>query len=208
MKSRFKWALLAIVILLIILIPFFLFNDSVETWIDYFFNSSPPKLLVGIAIGGLLSIDILAPVPSSVVSTAGGYFLGFISGTLISLAGMTVSCIIGYWLGKKFGTPISERLVGPKELSKLEKLQKKYGDWIIIISRAVPVLAEASVFVAGIGGMPLNRFILLILLSNLGISLVYAAIGAYSAHINSFLLAFAGAVILPTIAMTILKLKS
>ncbi|MDI6724417.1 MAG: VTT domain-containing protein [Methanobacterium sp.] len=208
MKSRFKWALLAIVILLIILIPFFLFNDSVETWIDYFFNSSPPKLLVGIAIGGLLSIDILAPVPSSVVSTAGGYFLGFISGTLISLAGMTVSCIIGYWLGKKFGTPISERLVGPKELSKLEKLQKKYGDWIIIISRAVPVLAEASVIVAGIGGMPLNRFILLILLSNLGISLVYAAIGDYSAHINSFLLAFAGAVILPTITMTILKLKS
>lgn len=208
MKSRFKWALLAIVILLIILIPFFLFNDSVETWIDYFFNSSPPKLLVGIAIGGLLSIDILAPVPSSVVSTAGGYFLGFISGTLISLAGMTVSCIIGYWLGKKFGTHISERLVGPKELSKLEKLQKKYGDWIIIISRAVPVLAEASVLVAGIGGMPLNRFILLILLSNLGISLVYAAIGAYSAHINSFLLAFAGSVTLPTITMTILKLKS
>lgn len=208
MKSRFKWALFAIAILLIILIPFFLFSDSVETWIDYFFNSSPPKLLVGIAIGGLLSIDILAPVPSSVISTAGGYFLGFISGTLISLAGMTVSCIIGYWLGKKFGTPISERLVGPKELSKLEKLQKKYGDWIIIILRAVPVLAEASVLVAGIGGMPLNRFILLILLSNLGISLVYAAIGAYSSHVNSFLLAFAGAVTLPAITMAILKLKN
>lgn len=208
MKSRFKWALLVIAILLIILIPFFLFSDSVDTWIDYFFNSSPPKLLVGIVIGVLLSIDILAPVPSSVVSTAGGYFLGFISGTLISLTGMTVSCIIGYWLGKKFGTPISERLVGPKELSKLENLQKKYGDWIIIISRAVPVLAEASVLVAGIGCMPLNRFILLILLSNLGISLVYAAIGAYSAHFNSFLLAFAGAVTLPAIIMAILKLKS
>jgi uncharacterized membrane protein YdjX (TVP38/TMEM64 family) len=208
MKNRFKWALLAIVILLIILIPFFLFGESIENWASYFFQSSPSKILVGLIIGGLLSVDILAPIPSSIASTAGGYILGFILGTLVSLTGMTVSCIIGYWLGAKFGNPISERLVGSTELSKLEKLQNKYGHYIIIISRAVPVLAEASILVAGIGRMPLNRFILLILLSNLGISLVYATIGDYSAHLSSFLLAFIGAIFLPAIAMAILKIKA
>lgn len=208
MTSRLKWALLVLAILLIILVPFLIFGESIETWLNYFLNSSPPKLLVGIVITGLLSIDILAPVPSSIVSTAGGYFLGFVLGTLISFSGMTISCLIGYYLGSKLGNPISERLVGFHELSKLEKLQNKYGNWIIIISRAVPVLSDASILVAGIGRMPLNRFILLILLSNLGISLVYSAIGAYSAHINSFLTAFAGAIILPVIAMAILKIKS
>lgn len=207
MKNRFNWALLAIAILLIILLPFFLFGESVENWTSYFLNSSPPKLLVGIVIGGLLSVDILAPIPSSIVSTGGGYFLGFILGTLVSLTGMTVSCIIGYYLGAKFGNPISERLVGSQELLKFEKLQKKYGDFVIIISRAVPVLAETSILVAGIGRMPLNRFILIILLSNLGISLAYSAIGAYSANINSFLLAFAAAIVLPAIAIGFLKLK-
>ncbi|MGZ7095242.1 MAG: TVP38/TMEM64 family protein [Methanobacterium sp.] len=206
--SKIKWAFLVIAILLFILIPFFIFGDSIESWTNSFLSSSPPKLLVGFIVGLLLSIDILAPVPSSIVSTAGGYFLGFVLGTLISFAGMTVSCIIGYFLGAKFGRPISNRLVGAGELSKLEKLQTKYGSLIIIISRAVPVLSDASVLVAGIGNMPLNRFILLILLSNLGISVVYATIGSYSAHINSFLMAFAGAIILPGLAIIILKTKS
>ena len=207
-KSKIKWIFLIFTILILILIPYLIFGQSIKNWTDYFLNSSPSSILVGIMIGGLLSVDIIAPVPSSIVSTAGGYFLGFILGTLVSLAGMTVSCIIGYLIGSKFGNPISERLVGAQELSKFQKLQNKYGNWIIIISRAVPVLAETSILMAGIGRMPLNYFILLVLLSNLGISLVYAAIGAYSAQINSFLMAFAGAIILPAIAMFILKIKS
>lgn len=207
MKNSIKWILLTLIILSVLLIPSILFNDSIENWTSYFLNSSPSKPLLGIVIGGLLSIDILAPVPSSIVSTAGGYFLGFIPGILVSLAGMTISCVIGYILGAKFGNPLSEKIVGSKELLKLEKLQNRYGDWIIIISRAVPVLAETSVLVAGMGRMPLNRFILLILTSNLGISIAYAGIGAYSAHINSFLLAFAGAVILPAATMFILKIR-
>ncbi|WP_414470127.1 TVP38/TMEM64 family protein [Methanobacterium sp. ACI-7] len=208
MQNRLKWVTFVLVILTIILIPFMIFGNSIENWTNYFLNSSPSELLVAIVVGGLLSVDILAPVPSSIVSTAGGYFLGFILGTLVSFLGMTVSCIIGYILGAKLGNPISEKLVGKSEFSKLERLQNKYGDWIIIISRAVPVLAEASVLVAGIGRMSLKRFFLLILLSNLGISIAYAAIGAYSANVNSFLLAFAGAIVLPAIAMIVLKIKS
>lgn len=172
-KSKIKWLFLVFSILLFILIPYFILGPSIENWTNYFLNSSPSSILVGIIIGGILSMDIIAPVPSSIVSTAGGYFLGFILGTLVSLAGMTTSCIIGYFLGAKFGNPISKSLVGSREIEKLEKLQNKYGNWIIIISRAVPVLAETSILMAGIGRMPLNHFILLILLSNLGISAVY-----------------------------------
>lgn len=208
MQNRLKWIIFVLVILLIILIPFMIFGDSIENWTNYFLNSSPSELLVAIVVGGLLSIDILIPVPSSIVSTAGGYFLGFILGTLVSFLGMTVSCIIGYMLGAKLGNPISEKLVGESELSKLEGLQSRYGDWIIITSRAVPILAESSVLVAGIGRMSLKRFFLLTLLSNLGISIAYATIGAYSANVNSFLLAFAGAIVLPAIAMIVLKIKS
>ena len=208
MSNKIKWIILIVVILFLILIPFSIFNNSIENWTNYFLNSSPPKLVLGLVIGGLLAIDILAPVPSSIISTASGYFLGFIMGTLISLTGMTISCIIGYILGSKFGNPISKKFVGDLEINKLEKLQNKYGNWIIIISRAVPVMSEASIFMAGIGHMPLNRFVLLILLSNLGISLVYTGIGAYAAHINSFLMAFAGSIIFPAIVMAYLKFKT
>ena len=153
----------------------------------------------------MLSIDIIAPIPSSIVSTAGGYFLGFIGGTLISLIGMTISCLAGYWIGARFGRAAAKRFVDHEEILKFEFLQKKYGDWIIIISRSIPLLAETSVVFAGIGRISIGRFLLLTLLSNLGISMVYAAVGAYSAHINSFLFVFAGSILLPV--MVILKNK-
>lgn len=207
MQSKLKWALLSLVILLIILIPFLLLGESIETLTNYLLRSSSPKLLIGVIIGGLLSIDILAPIPSSIVSTGGGFFLGFTMGIIVSTAGMTISCIIGYLLGAKIGTPISKWLVGTNDLLRLEKLQNKYGDWIIILSRSIPVLAEASVLIAGIGRMHIKRFILLILLSNLGISIAYSFIGAYSGYINSFLLAFAGAILFPGTAMAIFKIK-
>ncbi|HEX3013897.1 MAG TPA: VTT domain-containing protein [Methanobacterium sp.] len=204
-QMRFRLILLAAVIIILLLIPFILFGDSLESWTDNFIQSTPTKLIASIVIGFLLSIDIVTPVPSSIVSTAGGYFLGFIGGTLISLAGMTISCLIGYWIGAKLGRPAAERFVDTKEISIFESLQKKYGDWIIIISRSIPVLAETSVLFAGIGRMKISRFIFMVSISNLGISMVYAAVGAYSAHINSFLFAFAAAILFPGVMILILR---
>lgn len=202
-----KWILLTVIIVFLLLIPFVLFGDSLDNWTNSFFQSGPSKLIASIFIGFLLSIDIVAPIPSSIVSTAGGYFLGFIGGTLISLVSMTISCLIGYWIGTRFGRPAALRFVDTKEISRFESLQKKYGDWIIIISRSVPLLAETSVLFAGIGRMKFSRFISMVTISNLGISVVYAAVGAYSAHINSFLLAFAAAIIFPGVTIVILKNK-
>lgn len=237
-QMRFRLILLAFAIVILLLIPFVLFGDSLENWTNNFLQSlktggsqnlgfwnlengvfqgfgaqngvlqaTPTSLIAGTVIGFLLSIDIVTPIPSSIVSTAGGYFLGFIGGTLISLTGMTISCLIGYWIGVKFGRPAALRFVDTKEISRFESLQKKYGDWIIIISRSVPLLAETSVLFAGIGRMKFSRFISMVTISNLGISMVYAAVGAYSAHINSFLLAFAAAIIFPGVMILILKNK-
>lgn len=202
-----KGILLTSAILILLLIPFVLFGDPLDNWTNSFFQSEPSNLIASLVIGSLLSIDVIAPVPSSILSTAGGYFLGFIGGTIISLVGMTISCLIGYWIGAKFGRAAALRLVDTKEISGFESLQKKYGDWIIIISRSVPLLAETSVLFAGIGRMKFNRFISMVTISNLGISMVYAAVGAYSAHINSFLFAFAAAMIFPGVMIVILKNK-
>lgn len=206
-QMRIRWILLTITIITLLLIPFILFGESLENWTNNFLQHSPTRLIAGIVIGLLLSIDIVMPVPSSVVSTAGGYFLGFIGGTIISAIGMTISCLIGYWLGARFGRTATERFLNQKEISRFKSLQEKYGDWIIIISRSVPLLAETSVIFAGIGGMNMVRFIFMATVSNIGISMVYAAVGAYSKSINSFLLAFAGAIILPGIMIVIFNNK-
>ena len=59
------------------------------------------------------------------------------------------------------------------------------------------MIAETSVVFAGMSKMPLPQFLLIASLSNLGISLAYAGIGAYSLSSNSFLLAFLASIAVP-----------
>lgn len=206
MKSAYRWTIFVVFILTLILTPFFLFGEQVENWTDDFLDTaSKYSLWVALILGGLLATDILVPVPSSLVSTAAGFFLGFAGGLATSLIGMTISCVLGYWLGAHFGRPLTSRLVGKKELAQLETITNEYGRWAVVIARPIPVLAEASILVAGVSRMERFEFYSLCLLSNLGISAVYAAVGSVSASTSVFLLAFAGAVLIPGVIMLATK---
>ncbi len=117
-------------------------------------------------------------------------FLGFIKGTLTSTIGMTISCVIGYYVGLKAGRPTIGKFVGEEELARLERLTDRFRYWAIAMTRSLPVLGEAAVIFAGMSRMPIRRFMLVSELSTLGLSAVYAAAGAFSANLDSFLIAF------------------
>ena len=138
MKYLIKLTVLSFLLLLILIAPFLILGFSIENWTSNFLSSTSSPWLIFVTVGGLLSIDILAPIPSSIVSTSGGYLLGFIPGTIISWTGMTVSCIFGYYLGSTLGSTLSEKIVGNEEHMKLEKIQNRFGDWIVVIFRSVP----------------------------------------------------------------------
>lgn len=206
MSTTLRWVALTVAILALILIPFMFFGEQVDAWTARFVASAQnqPGLVV-VVLGGMLASDILLPIPSSLVSTACGFLLGLVPGLLTSFVGMSISCGLGYVLGEHFGRPFALRVVGEPELQRLEQLSRRLGDWAIIVARPVPVLAEASVMFAALGRVPLKRFLLLSGLANLGISLVYAIVGAFSATADSFLLAFGGAILLPGLAMLLLR---
>ena len=67
------------------------------------------------------------------------------------------------------------------------------------------MLAEASVIFAGLVGTPFRHFVALTALSNLGIAVGYAAFGAFSMSVDSFLVAFLGALIIPAVVMWMAK---
>ena len=66
-------------------------------------------------------------------------------------------------------------------------------------------MAEASVVFAGMCRMAAARFALLAALSNLGISAVYAAIGAWATDVQSFLLAFLSVIAIPVMVMLLVN---
>ncbi len=202
-----RWSLLIALLLAVVLVPFALIGEPIEAWTDSFLRTAADHpLSTALVLGGLLISDILLPIPSSIVSTSAGYLLGFIGGTITSFLGMTLGSVCGYWLGSSPGHALTRRLVGKEELERMRRLHERFGDRAIVLARPIPVLAEISTFFAGIAGMPFRRFLLLAALSNLGVSLAYAAVGAYSATVDSFLVAFAGAILLPAIGLIAARL--
>ncbi|MCA9440759.1 MAG: TVP38/TMEM64 family protein [Candidatus Omnitrophica bacterium] len=201
-RPTFRWILFWLAVAALIIVPFLFFGDRIESLTQNFIEKGPEnRFFLGIFLGGSLALDVFLPVPSSLVSTACGHYLGFFTGLIVSLVGMILGCFAGYGTGISLGRKAADRFVGTHELERLEKGGERWGDWMVAVFRPIPVLAEASVVYAGMSRIPFVRFTLVSSLANLGVSLVYAGIGAYAANINSFLVAFLASVILPGMAI-------
>jgi uncharacterized membrane protein YdjX (TVP38/TMEM64 family) len=200
-----RWAVLWILLLGIVLLPFLLFEHQFNAFAAQVTESGTSRWLVAGAVFGLLALDVFLPVPSSIVSTAAGVLLGFWPGATIVWAGMMVGCVLGYAVGVR-GAAAARKLVGEDGLARAARLFERYGSLTIVLCRPVPVIAEASVVFAGLVRAPFARFAQLTALSNLGIALGYAAFGAFSMRFDSFVIAFLGALLLPGLFMLLSRL--
>jgi len=198
--SRLVWIIFGLFVL--ILIPFALWENRFEALTARWLDEGRPRTWIAAGVVSLLGADVVLPIPSSLISTSSGYLLGFWKGLAASWLGMTVACIIGYGLGR-FASGWVRRIVSREDEARFARS----SDWVLAGSRAVPMLAEASVIIAGMLARPFGRFLGICAMANLGVSAVYAAIGAYALRTQSFLLAFAGAVVVPWLAIRFLGKK-
>src|SRR4029453_3255565 len=129
-----------------------------------------------------------------------GVLVGVWRGGGVIWLGMTVGCAIGYAFGAK-AAGAARRLVGEDGLTRANQIMDRHGNWALVVCRPIPVLAESSVVFAGLVRSPLRPFVWMTTLSNLGIALAYAAVGAFSMEMQSFLLIFVAALALPGLAM-------
>ncbi|AKI98755.1 Hypothetical protein AA314_00382 [Archangium gephyra] len=194
------WTVLGALLLTAILVPFFLWEDRIQAATTAFLQMPHSRWLIALALAGLLAADIVLPVPSSLVNLAAGSLLGLWSGTAVAWTGLMVSSVAGYLIGQGASATALARLVGNGE-GRAVQASATFGHWGLVVCRGVPVLAEASVVLAGFNRMPFQRFLAVCALSNLGIAAAYSAIGAYAVDTGSFLVAFAGAICVPALGL-------
>jgi uncharacterized membrane protein YdjX (TVP38/TMEM64 family) len=198
-----RLAFLFLFVALAIIVPFLLWGARIDaTCRSWLAHAGDRPLLAALVLVGLLVADIVAPVPSSLVGTACGLVLGFAAGTLVGVVGLSVGCAGGYAIGRFCRAPAA-RLAGDADMQLLEHLEARWGVWLLAVLRPVPVLAEASVLFAGLARLPVRRVAPVLLLANLGVAAVYAAIGAWAASAGAFLPAFLASILLPAIGLWI-----
>lgn len=105
-------------------------------------------LLVAAAGVALLAVDVVLPVPSSVVMVTHGAVFGAALGTALSVAGSLAGFAAGFALGRRGATAVA-RLVPDDERQRADRFLGRWGTVAVILSRRVPVLAETVALVAG-----------------------------------------------------------
>lgn len=189
-KSMAIWAIL----ITIVLIPFFIFEESVNNRINVLISENGGNTFALAAIlFAVLASDIFLPVPSCLLSAMCGAFLGPVLGFIVSFAAMSVSGVIGFFIGST-ASSLARRLISDNEKSL--KSNAKSGPFMLFILRPVPVLAECSCVYAGLKRYNFTKCLVWLSVGNAVISAVYAVIGHFGRANDSFVPAFAAVVVL------------
>ena len=177
MRFLLTQSLLLLIVLLVPIVPFLLLGAPLEAWLEAWRDSPPAAGVTGLAVIGLLAGDIVLPIPSSLIITLAGAQLGVVGGTLAGWTGLSVGALLGFALARRWGPGLAARLTPPEDLQRVQAISAAYGPAALVMLRAVPVLAEASVLLLGIHGLSWRKFLPPVLLANLGIALAYAVFG-------------------------------
>jgi uncharacterized membrane protein YdjX (TVP38/TMEM64 family) len=188
-----------ILVLAVPLVPYFLFGTDIEVWLHAWKADPPAWPLVAAVVVGLLATDVLLPIPSSLVSTLAGSQLGSLGGAAASWVGMSLGAILGFAIARRWGPWLVRWLTRSEDLDRTSRLIEQWGPALLVLGRGVPVLAEATVLLFGMHGLPWRRFLPPVLLANLGLALAYSLFGELAERYDSLPLALGVAIALPVL---------
>ncbi len=194
----FKFFGFLIIFLTTILLPLSLLDSSLEDISKELINwSGENKIFNSILVISALTADVFLPVPNGLTNTLAGAILGFYLSIPIIWIGLTLGSLIGFAIGKYAAKPFAKKLLSKEDLERSEEISKKFGIGILLIARPAPAFAEISTVAAGLAGMKTITFLLVMIFSNLLISVVYAFIATAAITNQSASLVFIGIAVIP-----------
>lgn len=130
----------------------------------------------------------LALIPGQVLMVASGYIYGFIGGILITWVSLVLGGQMAFWLARRYGRPFAERLVSHATLDRWDKSAAGQGIAFYVVTLVMPFFPnDAMCYVAGLGKMSPQRFLIANLLGRGIASLLTVVVGAFADQIPSLI---------------------
>lgn len=115
----------------------------------------------GIAL--VLAIAMIHPVipyPAELLCLATGYAYGFAGGLALMLVLWPASCLLAYWLARRYGRGLASRTVDVAALERAERGLSGTSVPVLIALRVIPIVPFNFVsYGAGMFGVPPGRFL-------------------------------------------------
>ncbi|MGR3889784.1 3-dehydroquinate synthase [Pseudomonas sp. 1152_12] len=183
----------------LVIASFLLFEQQIQAFLTHLnlYQPSTPAQAFNLALLliALLALDVVLPVPSSMVALLTVAVLGSLAGYLVIFIGLCLGAGLGYALGAGYFRLLSGRL--GLHQRQPGQLAYRLGTLSLICLRGVPVLAETSVVAAGMQRYPLRAFLLITTLANAGLALAYTAIGTLLIEQHALLVTLLASMVLP-----------
>jgi uncharacterized membrane protein YdjX (TVP38/TMEM64 family) len=141
--------------------------------------------LLAAAVVLLLFADMFIAVPTLTVTILSGYFLGFGPGFAAGAAGLVLAGVSGYVITHRFGQGLLQRIYRDEAaLTEMSDIFNRYGAFVLVICRALPILPEVSCCLAGATRMRFSKFLFTYLLGTIPYALVASYAGSESSLAN------------------------
>ncbi|HZO25986.1 MAG TPA: VTT domain-containing protein [Chloroflexota bacterium] len=127
----------------------------------------------------LIWADLVLPIPQTAVIAALGSVYGTLLGGSLGSLGLITGGLLGYGLMRTSARRLAQRIAGRQSLQRMERLFSRNGAWAIVLTRSLPYsVPEATVFLAGLGGMPMAKVAAALTVGSVPTAFAFAAIGA------------------------------
>lgn len=136
----------------------------------------------------LLMSDLLLPIPGTAIITALGFIYGPVTGGVIGACGSFLGGMTGYLLCRALGRGTAVWMVGEKDLSQGERLFKRFGGWMVVLSRWLPLFPEVIACMAGLTRMPFRTFVTALACGVIPYGLAYGSIALAKDTMTAFTL--------------------
>jgi uncharacterized membrane protein YdjX (TVP38/TMEM64 family) len=208
MAKLLRASLLIAAVLAVPIVPFLLFGGRFEEAVEGWFSPPPSESTVFLIVAAVLATDVFFPVPSSLVSTVAGMQLSIPLATMASWLGLSLGACLGFAVARALGRPLAVRLAGADDLARIDRLAARHGPRLLVLFRALPVLAEASVLLFGATRLSWMSFFVPVALANLGIAIAYSVLGHYGRTQHVMVYVLAASIALPLMATTMVRWRT
>ena len=175
-RSSQAWQRLVLVFAALVafaVLPFLFLGTRLEQLVPNWLESTTAPLVIAALGITLLALDVLLPLPASLISVGLCWSLGPWSGALCVFIGNCAAFALGYALGAVMPRARLRVLVGAAAWDTVaQRLEYRAALWIGL-SRPLPVLAELSAISAGLWRVPMSVAVPAALLSSAGVAAGY-----------------------------------
>ncbi|MBU0598124.1 VTT domain-containing protein [Patescibacteria group bacterium] len=162
-KDIWKTDLFVVGVFLLITLIYLFWQPKLPTreeieQLTYHFGSIGPLAIIGV----IIVETVIAPIPGAIIPIAVGALYGIWPGILYVWIGDVAGSIIAFWISRKLGRPVVEKIINSKKIDHYDKFlhRNQLFIWLIYIVPIFPI--DMISFVIGLSKISFKRFLYIV----------------------------------------------